>query len=42
MENIIDFLLRQILNFFLYISNLHEDTNENTQYTDEMISLLFD
>ena len=42
MENMIDFLFRHIVNFFLYISNLHDDTNENTQYTDEMVSLLFD
>ena len=42
MENIFDFLFRQIFNFFLYISKFDHDTNENTQYTDEMVSLLFD
>ena len=44
MKNIFDFLFRQIISFFLYISKLDNDTNteENTEYTDEMVSLLFD
>jgi hypothetical protein len=44
MKNIFDFLFRQILSFFFYISKLDNDTNteENTECTDEMVSLLFD